>query len=407
MDGAAPCETISKRQTPVALLSYQGRCRQVRSGLQGGAFRAWQDYRHQPRPRMDRILEKPAWQSGSLPEVVRHWHRTGETIDSRFAEQAVEEFLHSTNHSRRTDSDTAQRLHKFAEHFHGRKLHELSTADVDDFLKTISAGHNRSSTFKKLSVFFKAALQRRWITVNPMALLAKPQIPKSKREIYAASDLHKMLWEAEKHYPELVPYLTLMAYGFLRSSELVPRYSGDAVLQWNDIEFGDGFMGGKAEIHVRAEVAKVTRRANDERWVPLSDTALDWLRSCRKSSGPCVTLNHEALGKKFRQMIAAAGVLQVHNGLRHGCISHFLSAFPENSIALVSKWSGNSEAVIQAHYRKALKQTDALRWFLTEHWSAELEERRAAEAAWIERAHREVEERPLEDWTESHNASEK
>jgi hypothetical protein len=72
-------------------------------------------------------------------------------------------------------------------------------------------------------------------------------------EIYRAADLAAMFRVAEEFYPDLVPFLSLMAFGFLRTEELIPRFVGDPVLEWSALDWSDG------QIFVPHAVAKKAR----------------------------------------------------------------------------------------------------------------------------------------------------
>jgi integrase len=235
-----------------------------------------------------------------LPTIVEYWKRSGQTISQITVADAVKAFCGESEaeyFNRRTWSDIEERLTKFAKHFGARPLHEISVAEIESFLSRTSAGGwDRWSMHKRLRPFFKFAARRRWVAVSPMQEIPIPKTPKPGRAIYAPSDLAKMLWECEKNYPTLTAYVVLCAFCFLRRSELVKAYTSEQVLQWQDVDLGDDFLGSSEPvIHVRKEVAKSTRRRDDERWIELSQTAQEWLRPIHKGSGPCVPYSH----KKF------------------------------------------------------------------------------------------------------------
>ena len=64
------------------------------------------------------------------------------------------------------------------------------------------------------------------------------------------------------------PFLALSGLCFVRTAELVRLYENEKVMQWKNI------LWKRKLIHIPADVAKETRRSDDERFVPFPD-ALD------------------------------------------------------------------------------------------------------------------------------------
>jgi hypothetical protein len=80
-----------------------------------------------------------------------------------------------------------------------------------------------------------------------------------------------------------LPFIVLSGFCFLRTSELVRRFAAEEVLKWKHILWSEDL------IHVPEGVAKSTRRRQgDERFVPLSSAAKDWLKPmwAGKKEGP-------------------------------------------------------------------------------------------------------------------------
>jgi hypothetical protein len=62
-----------------------------------------------------------------------------------------------------------------------------------------------------------------------------------------------MLAVAEESYSDLVPFLVLVSFGFLRSEELIPRTTNETVLDWSAFDTED------RQIFVPHAVAKMTK----------------------------------------------------------------------------------------------------------------------------------------------------
>jgi len=166
-----------------------------------------------------------------------------------------------------------------------------------------------------------------------------------------------MLRYAETNCREMLPFLVLSGFCFSHTSELVRKFASEQVLQWQDVLWSDKLL------HVRPGVAKGTKRESDERYTPLSGTALRWLESIRQETGDCVPFAARKLTEYWRAITVATGAPHIQNGLRHSAISYALAANPEAGVQLVAQWAGSSEATILKHYRRLLKPEVGKAWF--------------------------------------------
>jgi integrase len=296
-----------------------------------------------------------------LPEVIRFWKRNGERLEPIETKAAVKEYSEAVKRdysNPRTRNDITERLELFGKHFGSRPVHEISATDVERYLETFASGWNRWSVHKRLRPFFKVATRRKWCAVDPIADIPTPKTPTPERQIYTPEQFQNMLTIAETLFEELVPFLVLSGFAFLRTAELVRMYANEKVLRWEHVLWDDGL------IHVPHGVAKGTRReSGDERFIPLNDAAKRWLKPIRKGAGDCVEHSASKFGQLWREMTDAAKVPRIDNGLRHSAISYALAANPEHGVALVSQWAGNSEKTVRKHYRRLVKPEQGKAWF--------------------------------------------
>ena len=296
-----------------------------------------------------------------LPEIVNFWKRSGEHLQPIATKDAVRAYIGFCDgeySNRGTLADISFRLQGFADRFGSRPLHEITVTDVETFLAMFKHGWNRWSYDTRLRPFYKVAKRRRWVSVNPLEDLPKPKTPTPERQIYSPEEFQRLLHTAQTDYPLLLPYLILAGFCFLRRAELVRQYLTDAVLQWSDVLWTDK----PPQIHVRAAVAKTTRRKTNERLIPMSSTAQAWLSQFRNETGDCVTV-HGHFNDMWKELTDAAKVPRVDNALRHSSISYSLAANPLHGLALTAQWAGNSEPTIRQHYLKLLKPAEAEKWF--------------------------------------------
>jgi integrase len=295
-----------------------------------------------------------------LSTVIQYWKSTGQHLKPCSAQDAVKAFLiakESDYPNKLTWNDISERLAKFSEHFGDRPLHQISIADIEEFLGTCNAGWNRWAFHKRIRPLFKFAKSRQWITTNPMEDVTKPKTPTPERLIYTPDQFQQMLWMCQNQYPDLLPYVVLCGFCFMRTSELVRKYAYEKVVQWSDVLWDDGL------IHVRPGVAKGTKRETDERYAPLNETARAWLEPYRQDRGDCVPVSASKLYELFGKMTDAVDVPRIDNGLRHSCITYSLAANPQTGQQETARWAGNSEATIKQHYLRLIKPAQGKAWF--------------------------------------------
>ena len=297
-----------------------------------------------------------------LPKVLAHWKKTGdEAIRARLVLDAVHAFKTTQKKrvSARTFSDISWRLDKFTEHFGGRSIHQIHSGEIEQWLDQYPVGWSRKSMFKRLGPLFAYAIAIRLLAVNPLALLSPPETPSKRRAVYTPSQFVSMLkWAQSNSFHVVLPFLGLSGLCFLRTSELVRLYSNENVLCWEDI------LWDRKKINIRAEVAKSTKRANNERFPPFGQAFENvMIGQKRDRKGPVITMLHHEFSKDWRRMHDALEIKPIPNGMRRSAISYTLAARPELGIVQASKWAGNSEATIKSHYLEILTQEEGEAWF--------------------------------------------
>jgi integrase len=298
-----------------------------------------------------------------LPEVIRHWRTTAaEAICSTTVPAAVEHFLDWRQHQGRwnlsTAEDTRSRLSIFKAAFSDKSIHELTPADLQGFLAVRGALGTQRKYFNKLQPLFRYAKLHRFLAINPLENVQPPIAEYREIQIYQPADLAAMLKVAEEFYPDMIPFLSLMAFGFLRTEELIPRYPGDPVLEWSALDWSDG------QIFVPHIVAKKARAlTSNERSIPLNPTLIHWLGPYVKKSGQIVELKKAAANWRLHQIQKKAGVNPIANGLRHSCLTYWLAANGEEALGTVARWSGNSAAIAKRHYVATVKRLEGKAWF--------------------------------------------
>ena len=166
-----------------------------------------------------------------------------------------------------------------------------------------------------------------------------------------------MLAVAEQSYPDMVPFLALMAFGFLRTEELVPRFNGDVVLDWSAFDWTD------RQIFVPHAVAKRAKNfGGNDRPIPFNPALLHWIEPYVKPSGPIVNRKKIAAYRVLKGIRVKADARNLSNGLRHSCLTYWMAANGDESIGTVARWSGNSPAIAKRHYVATVKRAEGAAW---------------------------------------------
>ena len=297
-----------------------------------------------------------------LPEVVSHWKATGAgSVTPTTVESAVAAFLdHQLPQvKRRTASDIKSRLNAFCEAFTGRHMHSLHAGEVEKWLHAYRKPWTRRSFWKRISPLFGFAVRNRMIAENPLELLEAPKTKRVASRVYTPNQFVAMLeWSQRESYNVMLPFLALSGLCFCRTSELVRLYQDEQVLLWSDI------LWSRRLVHVRAEVAKETRRENDERFPPFGEPFERVMGGrSRNDSEMVIPILHGEFSKLWRRMHTELGIKPIANGMRKSCISYTLAARPELGIVQAAKWAGSSEPTIKKFYLERLTKKDGEQWF--------------------------------------------
>src|SRR4029077_7345656 len=181
--------------------------------------------------------------------------------------------------SERYLSDLRSRLTQFAECFDGKPVAEITSLQIDEWLRSLSD----KETGKRLSPVTRNNFRRVLITAfnfakgngycveNPAEQSAKAKEIQSAVGILTVEETARLL---ESAVPLLVPYIAIGAFAGLRRAELER-------LDWKEIDLESGL------IEVTATKAKSARR----RFVKIQPNLSAWLNPYRQAQGPVTPEN--------------------------------------------------------------------------------------------------------------------
>ena len=247
-------------------------------------------------------------------------------------------------------SDLRSRLTQFAKSFDDKPVAEITTADVDQWLRGLTdsqtgnplAGTTRNNFRRVLVVAFNFAQNRGYCVANPAAKSAKAKVIDAAAGILTVDELSRMLTNTPA---ELIPFVAIGAFAGLRRAELER-------LDWNEIDLTE------ALIEVTASKAKSARR----RFVKIQPNLLRWLTPYAQPFGPVTPAGHRKLLERAR---AAAGIrLWPNNALRHSFASYYLAHFKRAGAAELALEMGHTNAnLVFQHYRQLVKPNEAKRYW--------------------------------------------
>ena len=247
-------------------------------------------------------------------------------------------------------SDLRSRLTQFANTFDGKPVAEITTTDIDQWLRGLTdsetgnplAGTTRNNFRRVLVVAFNFAHLRGYCVANPAAKSAKAKVIDAAAGILTVDELSRLLANTPE---ELVPYVAIGAFAGLRRAELER-------LDWKEVDLTEGL------IEITANKAKSARR----RFVTIQPNLLLWLTPHAQLSGPVTPAGY---AKHFERARAAAGICNwPNNALRHSFASYYLAHFKKAGAAELALEMGhtNTNLVFQ-HYRQLVKPNEARRYW--------------------------------------------
>jgi len=239
--------------------------------------------------------------------------------------------------------DLRSRLNKFAAQFDGEPVAVITTAEIDDWLRSLPVSAATRNHYRSLIVLaFNWAVRRGYATDNPAKQTDKAKERPNDIGILTVAEAARLL---EAATPEVLPYIAIGLFAGLRRAELER-------IDWSEIDFESGL------IEVKAAKSKTAQR----RFVTMQPNLREWLLPVRKHKGSV------ASGKwQFRvQFDSARAAAQIKewpdNALRHSFASYHLAHF-KNAAATALELGHHDSRITFAHYRELVKPKEAERFW--------------------------------------------
>jgi len=238
-------------------------------------------------------------------------------------------------------SDLRIRLGNFADKFGGAPVATITSAQIDDWLRSLSVAPITRNQYRRLLILaFNFAIQRGYAPSNPATSAAKAKVVSKTPGILTVAQAARLL---ESATPDMQPYIAIGLFAGLRRAEIER-------LDWSEIDFDE------ALIKVAAEKSKTAQK----RFVRMHPNLREWLLPVRKHRG---VITQKDFNKHFIQAREAAGITKwPDNALRHSFASYHLAHF-KNAAATALELGHHDSRITFAHYRELVKPKEAQRFW--------------------------------------------
>jgi integrase len=229
--------------------------------------------------------------------------------------------------------DLRVRLTRFGRDFGERKLSDISSAEIDRWLRALGLSPRTRNTFHtRIFTLFEYGRSNGWVDANPVAAVRKVKAPETLPGILSLEEAARLL---ETAATETLPYWALGLFCGLRSAELER-------LKWEDIHFDEATL----------EVPALSSKTASRRCVPLRANLLEWLTPYQDKRGSVCPAN---LRNRLSSDRDQAGITKwPSNALRHSFGSYHLAAF-QNAALCAAEMGHVSAAVTYRFYNQRVR----------------------------------------------------
>ena len=276
-----------------------------------------------------------------------------EPINQKLLTEAVTEYVAMKQHEREQDMLSEpylvrmkRDLNRLQRHFPGATVAELTGPRLIGYFDARRAALKTYNNRRGIvSTFPKFALQRDWLTDNPLTKISPRRIRRRRggAATLTAAQAREMMAFVEEHYAGAVPFFALCVFAgirpCLRTGEILR-------LQPGHIDLDTGV------IRIDSEVSKVREPRN----VTIQPNLAAWLRAYPLKEFPIIPANLQHVREKV-----VAKFNLTHDVMRHSYFSMFVAKF--RSIGEAALQAGNSESIIRKHYLDLKSTAEAEQFF--------------------------------------------
>jgi integrase len=319
------------------------------AGIHTTVTRLAEDQLHEAEAMFRRLAGRPRPLSFYVEFALANYR---EPITQKLITEAVAEYVATKQHEHEQDllsephlTRMKRDLKRLEKHFPSATVAELTGARLIGYFEARTAALKTYNNRRGIvSTFLKFALQRDWITDNPLDKIPQRRIRRRRgcAVTFSAEQAKTLMLFVEEHYPSAVPFFALCLFAgirpCLRTGEILR-------LQPTHVKL-DADM-----IRIAAEVSKVREPRN----VTIQPNLAAWLHAYPLKKFPIIPANLQHIREKVAQKFPLS-----HDVMRHSFISMFVAKF--RSLGEAALQAGNSESIIRRHYLD-LKSTEEAEQF--------------------------------------------
>jgi integrase len=166
----------------------------------------------------------------------------------------------------------------------------------------------RNFTIRILGGLFNFGAKRGFCADNPVRRLDLSQRDPFEIQLYTVQQVSDIIPAAEKHTPELIPFLALSFFCGLRRAEALR-------LEWSAIDLHENF------VKLPALITKTKRG----RHIEIAENCRGWLAPHARESGRIFPFSEHVLCSRLRALWERYGVRMIKHGARHAFASYWLA----------------------------------------------------------------------------------
>ena len=269
--------------------------------------------------------------------------------------EAVTQFVAAKQHEHEQDLLSEahlvrlrRQLNRLQLHFPGATVAELTAPQlVGYFERGLAARKTFNNRRGIISTFLKYALQRDWITDNPLVKIPAHRMRRrrSAARTLTAQQAEELMTHVEQQQGGCaVPFFALCLFAGIRPC----IRTGEILrLRPEHVRLAENIIG------IDGEVSKVREPRN----VAIQPNLAAWLRAYPLTEFPIIPPNLQHLRAEIAKKFDLS-----HDIMRHTFISMFVAKF--RSLGEAALQAGNSESIIRKHYLD-LKSTDEAEQFFS------------------------------------------
>ena len=343
--GGQPCKRYFKTEREAKVFANDKIVELLNEGL-----------RHGPITERERRAVYVARESGvdvatAIEAFIAHQQIRQRSVTVQRAAEELLERREAEGKSRGHVKDLRMRFRAFSAAHQGRLAAEITTADVDAWLASLSvAPQTRLNARRIISNLFSYCVARGYAASNPVAASIRPKVPPAPVGILTPEQARSLL---EACPWEVIPFAAIGLFAGLRTAEIER-------LHWADVDLDRGF------IHVSAAKSKTAQR----RLVTISPNLRSWL--AMGTDVPVKTVipaenNRAVCPANYRKLFSKAHKdAGIHtwpkNALRHSFASYHPAA--HKNAAETALQLGHMDArVLFAHYRELVSPEAAQKFW--------------------------------------------